>query len=269
MFKVLSCGSSEGDQLSLLNQLPGTCCYVFKLSLHFIKRKRNNKITSLSFFPKTEQLKNNPSENRSNGCTLLLMFLFLCSFIRGQDSAQFSRRKLNFGANLSFTYASEMNDLFLCPGIEINYKKHTLIVGPTFNFDHNQKVEGLKIDYQLNPVSESKHIAFYIQFDNQLNINTSHYLYSYWSGQKKIEVRSSARKTQVLNTIGYGIKLKLINGFYINQSVGIGVLSLKQDDRSDKPGFTHQSYMGAEPVIYVKLGIGYLLHKRTRDNFPD
>ncbi len=143
------------------------------------------------------------------------------------------------------------------------------IVGRTNKMDlfydryHNigqYALNGFHTVYQINPNPKGKRFNFYFQNDfiflYYTDKGTTENVYQYNSYYYPLTKSYKSRQTQIEDFIGYGFKVKFLKNFYMNQSIGVGLVYNSTIIDYGDVNFNRRSKW-IEPGAILKLGLGY------------
>ncbi len=154
----------------------------------------------------------------------------------------------NFGIHISSAF-DHFYTITLNPNITYTIKKHAFSLGPTiftepdyylYNNVSFMKLSGVQGTYQFYPIKQQKILDFFIEYD---------FIY-----QKFKELNGTVENYRD-QYLGYGLKIKFLQKFYINQNIGLGINYLRRIPENDNPSDTPGKY--SELGIIVKFGLGY------------
>ena len=129
------------------------------------------------------------------------------------------------------------------------------------------QLSGLHAVYQLNPNTKGKRFNFYFQnefiflYHTDKGVNYVYIPNSYNSFPVPRSYKS--HETGIADFIGYGFKVQFLKNFYLNQSIGIGVVyNYSKADYGDiSLNYTEH---GFQPGLILKLGLGYIFNKKLK-----
>lgn len=206
----------------------------------------------------------------------LIIFLLCCSsgICFGQADST-SGKRIVLGLNVGTLFGNEGDGAYYNFTMERGGSHFEL--GPVFGskmdlshgsndnyYNGNFSLTGLNAVYQISPNTKRKIFQSYFQneffFHYYIDNNTTKELYSNYGHQfLPAAISYKSHQTIIGDYIGWGFKVKFLNNFYVNQSIGMGmeyyatVLDYKdisynsynRNDRSFRPG------------VILKLGLGY------------
>lgn len=163
---------------------------------------------------------------------LLIVCLIQISFVQSQVDSTLrqdkSIKKVHYGFSINQSLVP-----WLLPTsflFTINWKKHQLDLGPQFqlgrSIDASKKDFGIELNYHFYPSGDDFWYSSYILFNTR-------YFYEYWgrtggyySSSDPILNGQQIIHKNITNTLGinlgYGVKFRVLGGFYLGLHVGFG-----------------------------------------------
>ncbi len=187
------------------------------------------------------------------------------------DIASEVPKVVNFGINVSYTALLPTNVVAATPGFVINLNKFSFLIGPrTYlsnnTFDKSKHLRGIQVSckYFPNGITYEKRFNFYFLYDlaySRIITERSHQNY-YHPDLQHYMSKDTYTINYTTNLIGYGFQLNIIKGFYINQSLQLGI-SFYSDKHvlivPDKPILSEEGSSRQEPGFdaMIRIGLGY------------
>ena len=187
------------------------------------------------------------------------------------DKASEVPKAINFGINLSYTALLPARVVAATPGLVLNLNKFSFLIGPrTYlsnnTFNKSKHLRGIQVSCKFFPngISYEKRFNFYFLYDlaySRIITENNHQVYYHPDLQHYIS-NCTSTINYTTNLIGYGFQLNLIKGFYINQSLQLG-LGIYKDKIviivPDKPILSEKGTSSEEPSFdaMIRLGFGY------------
>lgn len=195
--------------------------------------------------------------------TFILLLMLSGTGMVAQQKAEPFLKKFNYGITLS---SSSAGPQYLNPGFEINRKQHSLIIGPSVESDWSSpRLGGAHITYQFNPFPEHKRVNFYFFVNtmySQKNYRLTSHQYYPSSGFASYDGKMNI--SNLSSSIGYGVKINLFKGLYINSSVGIGTGWSNVKYKYDNAGSTQTGFKRFDGLLFYQLGLGYSFNRAAR-----
>lgn len=187
------------------------------------------------------------------------------------DKASEVPKAINFGINLSYTALLPARVVAATPGLVLNLNKFSFLIGPRIylsnnTFNKSKHLRGIQVSCKFFPngISYEKRFNFYFLYDlaySRIITENNHQVYYHPDLQHYIS-NCTSTINYTTNLIGYGFQLNLIKGFYINQSLQLG-LGIYKDKIviivPDKPILSETGTSSEEPSFdaLIRLGFGY------------
>ncbi|MCK4699784.1 MAG: hypothetical protein KAT38_05605 [Bacteroidales bacterium] len=180
-------------------------------------------------------------------------------------------KAVNFGINLSYTALLPNHVVAATPGFVLNFNKFSFLIGPrTYldnnTFDKSKHLRGIQVSCRFFPngITSEKRFNFYFLYDFAFSIiitEHSHQIYHHPDLQHYIS-KCITTVNYITNHIGYGFQLKIIKGFYINQSLQLGIAHYSDKLEiivPDKPILSEEVSSSQEPAFdaMIRIGLGY------------
>lgn len=184
--------------------------------------------------------------------------------------------KYNLGFQVTYITNSEMyfNDgALFATSFNLNFEKHLFQFGPLWWFDKNEPTNtfrGVIFSYQFFPLKTNRTLNFYFLYDlvysfektsweSEMQFNPPH------PSNELFHVYSSTRWNSLINQIGYGFRVNVFKGLYIDQNFSLGLEVYKYESENIVPAdpslsTTYRS-SGHDTNMFLKLGIGYSWNK--------
>lgn len=140
-------------------------------------------------------------------------------------------------------------------GISLHYKRSTFTIGPKFEaLKFNEilfKNPGFEACYQINPLRNHRGLNLFFQY---------YFGFDRWKDQWNQFVGDSIISGTYIKTIfdhclGYGLKLNIIRGFFIQQSFGFGISKVKEWFIT--PTKERHKQTEGKWTQQLRLGVGY------------
>ena len=178
---------------------------------------------------------------------------------------------VNFGINLSYTALLPTRVIAATPGFVLNLNKFSFLIGPrTYlsknTFNKSKHLRGIQVSCKFFPngITYEKRFNFYFLYDlaySRIISESDHQVYYHPDLQHYIS-NCTSTVNYTTNFIGYGFQLNVIKGFYINQSLQLG-LGIYKDKIviivPDKPILSEEGTSSQEPAFdaMIRIGLGY------------
>ena len=187
------------------------------------------------------------------------------------DKASEVPKVVNLGINLSYTAILPTRVVAATPGLVLNLNKFSFLIGPrTYldnnTFDKSKHLRGFQVSCRFfpNSITSEKRFNFYFLYDFAYSIiitEHSHQTYYHPDLQHYI-TDCTTTVNYTTNLIGYGFQLKIIKGFYVNQSLQLGIAHYNDKLEiivPDKPILSEEGSSRQEPGFdaTIRLGLGY------------
>ena len=178
---------------------------------------------------------------------------------------------VNFGINLSYTALLPTRVVAATPGLVLNLDRFSFLIGPrTYlgknTFDKSKHLRGIQASCKFfpNSITYEKRFNFYFLYDFAYSIiitEHSHQIYHHPDLQHYMS-KCTITVNYITNLIGYGFQLKIIKGFYINQSLQLGIAHYSDKLETivpDKPILSEKGSSSQEPAFEatIRFGLGY------------
>lgn len=204
---------------------------------------------------------------------ILLLLLTTKAYPQNEltDKASEVPKVVNFGINLSYTALLPTRVIAATPGLVLNLNKFSFLIGPrTYlsnnTFDKSKHLRGIQVSCKFFPngITYEKRFNFYFLYDlaySRIITEHKHTVYYHPDLQHYIS-NCTSTVNYTTNFIGYGFQLNIIKGFYINQSLQLGI-ALYNDKIviivPDKPILSEQAASSQEPAFdaMIRIGLGY------------
>ncbi|MFA4851085.1 MAG: hypothetical protein WC868_05510 [Bacteroidales bacterium] len=178
------------------------------------------------------------------------------------DISYYTNFDLNFKDGFSFTTAAVIKN-----------DKHSISVAPVWWIDKNRKANFFKggmLSYKFSPSNRNKQINFYFIYDlvytfekNKWDKNME------YSPKQFYNVSFISRWHSLKNQVGYGFELNIYKGFYVNQSMSVGIEFYNYKSKTDVKDNASLSseyssgniFSNVSPCGFLKIGIGYNFEK--------
>jgi hypothetical protein len=198
----------------------------------------------------------------------IVCILIGASLYAQTDSLKSVSRKLKYGVNVSYNLTPYIYEA-LTPSLVMIKERHSFLIGPRVFISRSSPHYkwtrlGLEYTYKIFPNPTSRRFNFYFLFDFDIVMyrskeNVDYYLYSV----HYVGTRTSTRYS-ITNNIGYGFKMTIFKGLYLNHSIGAGIGLFRDDDALDIPDNPTASYSNkgniisyGTPSILLNVGLGY------------
>lgn len=187
------------------------------------------------------------------------------------DKASEVPKAVNFGINLSYTAPLPTRVVAATPGLVLNLNKFSFLIGPrTYlsnnTFDKSKHLRGIQVSCKFFPngITYEKRFNFYFLYDlaySSIITESNHTVYYHPDLQHYIS-NCTSTINYTTNFIGYGFQLNIVEGFYINQSFGLGIRIYNDKLVTivpDKPILSEEVTSSEEPSFdgMIRLGLGY------------
>jgi len=204
---------------------------------------------------------------------LLLILLTTKAYPQNEltDKASEVPKVVNFGINLSYTALLPTRVVAATPGLVLNLNKFSFLIGPrTYlsnnTFDKSKHIRGIQVSCKIFPngITYEKRFNFYFLYDlaySRIITEHNHQVYHHPDLQHYMS-DCTTTINYTTNFIGYGFQLNVIKGFYINQSLQLGLGTYKDKVViivPDKPILSEEGTSSEEPSFdaMIRLGFGY------------
>jgi hypothetical protein len=206
----------------------------------------------------------------------LLLLTNLSGFAQSDSLLKKENKKIIFGTNLSYcpNFDLSFNDGFLfATGAVIKKDKHSISLAPVWWADKNRDVNFFKggmLSYQFFPYKNRKRTNFYFIYDLAFTFVKDDWEKNMEYFPKQFyDVTFQSRVHSLKNQIGYGFNVNIYKGFYINQSMSIGVEFYNFTSKTvvkDNPSFSSEYSSGnifssSNTCGFLKIGVGYNFEK--------
>ena len=187
------------------------------------------------------------------------------------DKASDVPKVVNFGINLSYTALLPTRVIAATPGLVLNLNKFSFLIGPrTYlsnnTFDKSKHLRGIQVSCKFFPngITYEKRFNFYFLYDlaySKIVTESDHQVY-YHPDLQHYMSNDTYTINYTTNFIGYGFQLNIIKGFYINQSLQLGIAHYSDKLEiivPDKPILSEEVSSSQEPAFdgMIRLGLGY------------
>jgi hypothetical protein len=217
----------------------------------------------------------------------LLIFLLAASAITsfGQKDSIVPKKYI-LGVSMGTIVDGNVNGINYYAHFTIEKGKHFFAIGPLIGrqlqvqtwWDEaraqgKMHLNGVHCVYQINPNSKGKIFDFYFQNEFIFHYNFSNgvikYDYDDYGNYLTTPISRpyTFHQTDFEDFIGYGIKIKFLNNFYMNQSLGIGISSsyLTSDFGNSR---YNRKLKDTQTDFLFKFGLGYIFVKQTKKTKP-
>jgi len=206
----------------------------------------------------------------------LLLLTHLSGYTQPDSLLKKENKKIVFGANISYYPSLDLafNDGFsFTTGAVIKNNKHLISIAPVWWVDKNRNVNFFKggmLSYQFYPYKNRKRIDFYFIYDLAFTFVKDEWERNMEYFPKQFyDVSFKSRLHSLKNQIGYGFNINIYKGFYINQSMSIGVEFYNYISKTvvkDNPSFSSEYssgniFSGSNTCGFLKIGVGYNFEK--------
>lgn len=206
----------------------------------------------------------------------ILFLAVLSGFAQSDSLLKKQNKKINFGANIAYcpNFDLAFNDGFLfTTGAIIKKDKHSISLAPVWWIDKNIDVNFFKggmLSYQFYPYKNQKRTNFYFIYDllftyekDEWEKNMEFFPKQFYDVSFKSNVHS------LKNQVGYGFNINICKGFYISQSMSVGVEFYNYTSKTvvkDNPNLSSEYSNGnifshSNTCGFLKIGIGYNFEK--------
>jgi hypothetical protein len=202
--------------------------------------------------------------------TVLLITLLLSFSLYAQtDTIKSKKFKIRYGVNVSYNFTRYITEA-ISPCFELRVGNQNFMIGPLVYVNRESphlkySRTGVNYSYKIFPNPTSRIFNFYFLYNFQFAMdrkkeNVDYYNYS------NIHLIGSITRTEysITNCIGYGYKMRIVKGFYLNNSIGVGIGLFRNDSRADYPDVPSASHYDkgsmfgyGQPTIFANLGFGY------------
>ena len=206
-----------------------------------------------------------------------IIYLFLSStlFSYAQTEKNTDNKKITVGINSSFFSNFELD---FNPGYEFSTQltlqknKSKFSIGPVWLlckvYDINNFRGGI-FSYQYFPV-QNKKFNFYLIYDLSFTAERNAWQrYMEYDNGKFDWIKFNSRMNYLKNQFGYGFTMKIYNGFYLNQSMSLGLeyynyYTNSETSNNPKLSAVYKSgniFSNSGTCSFLRLGIGYNFEK--------
>ena len=183
-----------------------------------------------------------------------------------------NKSKPSFGLNLSYFTPPDLyfNNGFAFPTqLSLNTPKYTLLLGPVWWIDKNSDVSvfrGGMISGRYFSHKLGKRLNFYFLYDlvylyENTEWATQMHFYPQLPVNQTYDATLTTKWRSVSNQFGYGFRINIYEGFYINQSFSIGIEFYSYQSETDiieDPSLSSEHASGGNGTSsFLKIGFGY------------
>jgi len=180
--------------------------------------------------------------------------------------------KPTLGLNISYFTEPDLyfNDGFAFPTlVSLNNEKYSLLLGPVWWIDKNENVSlfrGGMISYRYFAHKPNKYLNFFFIYDlvylyEKTEIATQMHFYPQLPVNQIYNATNTIRWHSLINQVGYGFKVNIYDGFYINQSFSLGIEFYgyrSETDVVEDPSLSSEYSSGGNGTSsFLTIGFGY------------
>ena len=210
--------------------------------------------------------------------TFLLIFFSIVQFAFPQTDSISTKKnapiKLTYGFAFCYLPSTDLNQVtgntYSTSGV-INISQHCILIGPlwwTDQFKQSNIFRGGILSYQYYPHDKNSKINFYFIYDMLYNFENDEWTKNMqFDANNYYDVKFNGFWQSMKTMIGYGFNVKVYKGFYISNSISIGVEFYNYSSKTIVSGAPNLSSTYSSGNIFqdsrscgmIKLGIGYHL----------
>lgn len=213
---------------------------------------------------------------------LLILLLTVSAITSFGQKDSIIPKKYILGVSMGTIVDGNVNGINYYAHFTIERGKHFFAIGPLIGRQlevltwwgevralGKNRLNGVHCVYQINPNSKGKRFDFYFQNEFIFHYHFSNGEIKYYfdeSGNYLTVPLSRPYKfhqTDIEDFISYGFKVKFLNNFYINQSIGIGISSSYSTFDFGNSRY-NKKLKDTQADILLKIGIGYIFVKKVK-----
>jgi hypothetical protein len=219
---------------------------------------------------------------RLKNLRLILIYMFLFTNLSGfaqSDSVSIIKKenkKMTLGANISYfiNFDLSFKDGFSFTTAAVLIKaNHLISIAPVWWIDKNRNANFFKggmLSYQFFPNKNRKRINFYFIYDLVFTFEKNEWEKNLeYNPQQYYDVSFKSIWHSLKNQAGYGFNINICKGFYINQSMSVGIEYYNYTSKTDvkgNPNLTSKYSSGnifsnSGACSFLKIGVGYNFEK--------
>ncbi len=199
----------------------------------------------------------------------ILIALFLFITLSFHAKAQKDSLKFNYGINISLPLLIK-GDWALNPALSLFYNKNEVLIGIFFGpvyypgyftpgpyvFD-GYKINGVNAIYKFYPNRMRKHTDLNVQYEISYQSHSVKDMNDDFSPLNTF----SSKNEGLIQTVGYGVRVKFLKYMYLSHNIGFGVGYNYQSVHHTMPQLWDYTRSGWYPLLIFRLGIGFNMRK--------